>query len=353
MSASDRAKILDLINESVAAGSTQMRACEVIGLSERRVQRWALTRGQEDLRHGPKTAPANKLSDEERARIVALAASKEFCDMSPHQIVPKLADKGEYIASESSFYRVLKAAELLAHRGRSKPRTVSRPRGHEVFAPRQLFSWDITYLKSLVLGQYFYLYLFLDVFSRKIVGWRVHEKESAEYSSQLLTEICLREGVERNKVSVHSDNGSPMKGATMLVTMQRLGVMPSFSRPSVSDDNPFSEALFKTMKYCPMYPSNPFASIEDATKWVAEFVVWYNTQCLHSGISFTTPESRHNGDDEGILKQRDAVYRAAKQEKPQRWSGSTRNWKKVDCVRLNWLKEKESSTTKADCQQVG
>ena len=353
MSSCDRAQILDLVSQSVADGSTQKQACEIVGVSERSLQRWALTPGQEDLRRGPTTVPANKLTDEERSRIVALAASKEFCDMSPHQIVPRLADKGEYIASESSIYRVLKANELLTHRGRAKPRTVLRPKGFEVFGPRQLFSWDITYLPSLVQGQYFYLYLFMDIFSRKIVGWRVHEKESSDYSAQLLTKICLQEGIQKNEVALHSDNGSPMKGSTMLVTMQRLGVMPSFSRPSVSDDNPFSEALFKTMKYCPQYPSKPFATLEDATAWVAEFVHWYNTQCLHSAISFTTPESRHCGQDLPILKQRDAVYQAAKQRNPKRWSGKTRNWKKVERVQLNWLKEKEPSTTTANCRLVG
>ena len=272
MSSLDRTQILDIVKQSVNDGSTQKNACEVVGITERRLQRWSLTPGQEDLRRGPKTVPANKLTDEERARIIALAASKEFCDVSPHQIVPKLADKGEYVASESSIYRVLKANKLLTHRGRAKPRRANRPKGHEVFEPRQLFSWDITYLRSLVEGQYFYLYLFIDVFSRKIVGWQVHDKESADYSSQLLASICLAEGVERHTVTVHSDNGSPMKGSTMLVTMQRLGIIPSFSRPSVSNDNPFSEALFKTMKYCPQYPSKPFASIEAAITWVGEFV---------------------------------------------------------------------------------
>ena len=143
-----------------------------------------------------------------------------------------------------------------------------------------------------------------------------------------------------------------MKGATMLVTMQRLGVVPSFSRPSVSNDNPFSESLFKTLKYCPQYPSKPFASIEDARAWVAEFVEWYNTVHLHSAIGFTTPESRHHGDDAEILAQRKAVYEAAKQKYPNRWSGETRNCKKVEVVRLNWLKEEETSTTTANSRHV-
>lgn len=274
--------------------------------------------------------------------MITLATSKEFCDLSPNQIIPKLADRGEYIGSESSLYRVLKAKKLLTHRGFSKPKTMIRPKGYEVFGPRELFSWDITYLKSEVRGQYFYLYLFMDVFSRKIVGWDVHERELSELSSKLLTRICREEGIEKNAVVIHADNGGPMKGGTMLATMQRLGVIPSFSRPSVSNDNPFSESLFKTMKYCPQYSSNPFKTIKEAIQWVSEFVSWYNTKCLHSAISFTTPDSRHCGYDEDILKQRDNVYKIAKQKNPQRWSGNTRNWEKIKSVRLNWLKEEVS-----------
>lgn len=335
------------MRDSVADGCRQSKACAAIDVSERRLQRWIVSEGQEDQRRGPTTAPMNKLSPNERSHIIAVASSKEYCDMSPHQIVPKLADSGTYIASESSFYRVLKANAMLAHRGRSKQKTHARPRAYEAFAPRELFSWDITYLQSLVKGKYFYLYLFLDVYSRKAVGWGVHEQESAEHASSLLTKICRDEGVDKNRVSLHSDNGSPMKGATMLVTMQRLGVMPSFSRPSVSNDNPFSESLFKTLKYCPQYPSQPFATLDEARRWVAEFIHWYNTQHLHSAIKFTTPMSRHNGEDSAILAKRDTVYREAKRKNPNRWSGKTRDWEKITSVKLNWLKEEEMSDNTA------
>lgn len=336
----------------MADGCSQGKACTAIGLSERRLQRWILSSGQGDRRRGPMTTPANKLSSSEREHIVTVASSKEYRDMSPHQIVPKLADQGQYLASESTFYRILRASALLAHRGRSKAKSAARPRGHEARAPRELFSWDITYLRSEVQGRYYYLYLFLDVFSRKAVGWAVHAEESAEHASSLLTTICRDEGVERGRVRLHSDNGSPMKGATMLVTMQRLGVMPSFSRPSVSNDNPFSEAMFKTVKYCPQYPSKPFPTLEDARRWVAEFIHWYNTEHLHSGIRFTTPASRHCGEDEAILASRRKVYCDAKQKMPSRWSGKTRNWKKIDVVRLNWLKDDSLSITNADIRYI-
>ena len=152
--------------------------------------------------------------------------------------------------------------------------------------PNQIYSWDITYLLSAIRGQYYYLYLFLDIFSRKIVGAEVYEHESAELSSRLLVNICKSEGVNPDQITLHSDNGGPMKGATMLVTLQKLGVMPSFSRPSVSNDNPYSESMFKTLKYCPQFPTKPFESIEAAREWVKAFVIWYNTEQLHSGINF-------------------------------------------------------------------
>lgn len=186
-----------------------------------------------------------------------MAARPELCHASPHQIVPRLADRGEYLASASSCYRVLKLAHLLTHRGRATPAHRARPRAYEVTAPRTLFSWDITYVWSPIRGQYFYLYLFVDVFSRTIVGAEVHAEESMAHSSRLLERMCRAESIEPYQVSVHADNGGAMKGATMLATMQRLGVMPSFSRPSVSNDNPCSESLFRTLKYCPVYPTDP------------------------------------------------------------------------------------------------
>lgn len=269
----------------------------------------------------------------------AIATATEFQDKSPHQIVPTLADRGQYVASESSFYRVLKAEELLTPRGRAKPRCVAKPRALTATAPNQVYSWDITYLLAGVKGTYFYLYLFLDVFSRKVVGWSVHDRESAEFSSNLLITICQNEGIRPDQVALHADNGSPMKGATMLVTMQKLGVMPSFSRPSVSNDNPFSEAIFRTLKYCPQYPTKPFATIEAARAWVTAFVAWYNDEHLHSGIKFVTPHSRHSGQDATILQNRKNVYQLAQRTNPSRWSRTTRNWDPIREVKLNHLRE--------------
>jgi putative transposase len=338
--------VLSLVDTAVAQGCRQARACEVVGIDAKTYQRWVLKPILGDQRRGPKAEPANKFTPEERAKIIAISSQRDFMNLSPHQIVPSLADRGEYVGSESSFYRILAEEKLLHHRGRANPKKVRKPRPYEATSPNQLYSWDITYLRSSVRGQYFYLYLFLDLFSRNIVGWEVHDTESMELSSKLLQKICLSEGIGKNQLHVHSDNGGPMKGATMLVTMQWLGVVPSFSRPSVSNDNPFSESLFKTLKYCPEYPSKPFEGIEAARAWVSEFVFWYNTQHLHSGINFVTPASKHRGEDVEILKKRNVIYLEAKRKNPNRWTGETRDWKPIECVKLNHLKNEIASATK-------
>jgi len=183
----------------------------------------------------------------------------------------------------------------------------------------------------------------MDVYSRKIVGYAVHDEQSSELASELMDDICAAEGVDRDQLALHSDNGGPMKGATMLATLQRLGVIPSFSRPSVSNDNAFSEALFKTTKYCPQYPSKPFKSKQDAAAWVSEFVRWYNEEHLHSGIRFVTPSSRHRGEDVEILFKRHEVYQKARRQRPERWSAQTRDWSFIGEVLLNGLKVKSKS----------
>jgi len=301
-----------------------------------------------DKRKGPVKIPGNKLRLEEVEKVVSTCTSQRFMDLPPSQIVPLLADDGIYLASESTIYKILKARKLLEHRGKSKRKSLNRPAPLIATRPNMIYSWDITYLKSSVAGRFYYLYLFMDIYSRKIVGWRVHECESMEYSARLVEEICLREGILENQVVLHSDNGGAMKGATMLATLQRLGIIPSFSRPSVSDDNPYSESLFKTLKYCPQYPSKPFSSTDDANEWVEEFVHWYNEVHLHSGIKFVTPSSRHEGKDLEILNARKKVYEEARLKNPNRWSRETRNWKKTEEVYLNHLqKEKENDISLA------
>lgn len=327
--------ILDVIAEAVAAGARREHACAVAGLDRRTVERWRKRPDGDDLRRGPKTRPANALTVDEEAKIVELATAPEFVSLSPHQLVPKLADMSIFVASESSVYRVLRRKRLMRHRDRSRPRTHRRPRELVATAPNQVWAWDITYLRAGVLGTFWYLYAILDVWSRKVVGWAVHGVQSDELAAELIDATCAREGVVRDQLALHADNGGAMKGKTMLVKLEQLGVLPSFSRPRVSDDNPFPEALFRTLKYRPCFPDKPFALVEDARDWVASFVRWYNDDHQHSGIRFITPTQRHAGHDAAILANRDAVYHDARQRHPQRWSRGTRNWTPVSTVRLN------------------
>ena len=309
-------------------------ACRILGVSVRTIQRWRLQDGGEDGRQGPRTEPGNKLSEAERQEVLDVATSPEFRDESPKQIVPTLADRCIYLASEATFYRILGEAKLMAHREPSRPPS-PKPRELVATGPNQVYTWDITYLRSPVRGEFYYLSMFVDLFSRKIVGWRVDEEESMDHAAELIRRICWKEGIEPGTVTLHSDNGGPMKGSTMLATLEKLGVVPSFSRPRVSDDNPYSEALFRTLKYRPDYPSGPFKHMEEARAWVEAFVEWYNHRHLHSSIQFVTPADRHAGRDGEILAGRKAVYEAARAKYPERWSGSTRDWTPVTEVVLN------------------
>ena len=334
----ERGQVMAMVAEAIVAGARQGRACDVISLSERTLQRWQSDRakGAGDRRPSRVQTPGNQLSMLERQRLLAIANSTEFGHLPPSQIVPRLVDQGQYFACESTFYRVLKAENQLKHRSADRPaKQRSKPRALSATAPAELFSWDITYLPTQVKGIYFYLYLFMDIFSRKIVGWQVYETESSELASEVMRDICEREAIAPNQVVLHSDNGSPMKGATMLATLQALGVMPSFSRPAVSNDNPYSESLFKTMKYRPAYPQRPLESLLAARQWVGTFVHWYNEEHRHSAIGFVTPSQRHAGLDIALLGKRAEVYEAARARHPGRWSGATRNWQPIRIVHLN------------------
>jgi putative transposase len=329
---------MTLIEDAVSNGCRRAVACEMLEISLRTYQRWTRDgdRGIEDGRkNARRVAPANKLSDEERVHILAMVNSAEFASQAPSQIVPTLVDRGEYIASESTIYRVMKAAAQQHHRGRAKKPSTRVVTSHCATAPNRVWSWDITWLPTAVKGLYFYWYMALDVYSRKIVGHEVHIAEAAELAALLMRKASLAEELAGRKLVLHSDNGSAMKGATMLATLEKLGVVPSFSRPRVSNDNPYAEALFRTCKYRPNYPRKPFESVEQARTWTQQFVQWYNHQHKHSGLKFVTPAQRHDGQSDAILRGREQVYEAARQRCPERWSGPTRNWKLKNEVWLN------------------
>lgn len=329
--------ILRLVAEAVAAGARLVRACETLGLDVRTVQRWRARPEGEDRRCGPKSDPPNKLSRTERERVLAVVNSPQYRDLSPNQIVPRLADDGRYLASEATIYRLLREEDMLAHRAASRPPVRREPPRHRADGPNQIWSWDISYLPSSVRGQFYYLYLIVDVWSRKIVGASVECRESAELARQLMLRICEREAIEAGSIVLHSDNGGPMKGATFQATLEALGVAASYSRPRVANDNPFSESLFRTLKYRPSYPrGGRFDSLDAARAWVDDFVGWYNGEHRHSGIRFVTPAQRHAGQDRALLERRHRVYEAAKRRHPHRWgSRSTRNWSPIEQVDLN------------------
>lgn len=335
----------------MTSGLSLEGACdEVVGLSVRTVQRWRKQPGRADGRCGPRRKPTNALSAAERRHVLSVANSREFRDQSPKQIVPALADRGEYIASESTFYRVLREEEQLAHRGSTKPRQPRPVPTHTADGPCQLWSWDITYLKTTVRGQYFYLYMFLDVYSRKIVGWDVFDCESDEHSAALAKSCCTSENICAGDIVLHSDNGAPMRGSTMLATLQHLGVVPSFSRPGVSDDNPFSEALFRVVKHTPAFPPRAFATLAEARTWVEAFVRWYNHEHRHSALKFVSPSQRHQRVDVDVLAKRDALYQRARRARPDRWTRDTRNWSPAGPVTLNrprTSRKKEDAARKA------
>ena len=267
--------------------------------------------------------------------MLAVANSPEFRNQSPRQIVPTLSDRGQYIASESTFYRVLHEEGQMSHRDRARPRTHRKPEQKVARGPNQVWCWDITYLRSSVRGAFYYLYMVLDIYSRKVVGWWVAEHESMGIAADLIGLATREQNVRPNTLVLHADNGGPMKGSTMLAKLHQLGVLASFSRPRVSDDNPYAEALFRTLKYRPGYPRKPFDSIEQARSWVAGFVAWYNGEHLHSALRFVTPDERHAGQDHPILAARHNVYQLARDRAPRRWTRQTRNWSPVGPVTLN------------------
>ena len=333
--------ILGLIDEAVLAGARRERACKQVGLDERTMQRWRRADVGDDDRAGPRTKPANALSQTERARVLEVVNSPEYRNLPPKQVVPRLADTGCYYASESTIYRILRAADQLGHRGRAKPRTVRHVDAHEATGPNQVWSWDITYLLSSVRGRFFYLYLVEDVWSRRIMGFEVHAEESMNSAASLIRATCASAGVDPRGIVLHSDNGGPMRGSTMLATLQHLGIVASFSRPSVSDDNPYIESLFRHLKYRPEYPHKPFESVEQARAWVTGFVGWYNGEHRHSGIRFVTPNERHEGREGGVLANRATVYERARRKNPGRWSRRTRNWSPIAAVFLNPKRHEE------------
>lgn len=337
----DRRAVACNILKAHAQGARLRLACETAGIDLRTLQRWkagaGLVRG-DGRPAAVRPAPGHALSEAERAEILRVANEPRFADVPPARIVPMLADEGVYVASESSFARVLREHGQAEHRGRAKaPRPGRAPTTHIATAPRQVWCWDMTYLPATVSGQWFHLYLILDLYSRKVVGWEVHDSDDSVHAAHLVRRTALAEGIAALPVKpvLHGDNGATLKATTVLAMLYWLGVKPSYSRPRVSDDNAFSESLFRTAKYRPEFPVKGFVDLEAARAWASAFVSWYNFEHRHSGIRYVSPAQRHAGDDHAILAARHAVYERARERNPQRWSRQTRDWTPVGDVKLN------------------
>jgi len=341
----DRKEYCALIDEAVKEGARQKQACKLVGISSRTYQRW--NQGEEiskDKRINNDAPVHNKLSEAIRQEILKVINLPEYNSLTPYQIVPALLDIGRYIASESTFYRVMREHNQLKHRGKETAVQRKKPEPLKATRPNALYSWDITYLLSPIKGHYYYLYLFMDIYSRKIVGWQVHDCESSAHAADLLEDIVRREKIDKQQLVIHSDNGSPMKGATLRAKMIDLEIASSYSRPRVSNDNPYSESLFKTIKYHYTYPEEPFSSLCEARLWVTNFVRWYNEEHKHSAIKFVTPMQRHDGLDKAILENRKRVIEQAKKKSPERWNGrTTRNLTPINTVYLNPGKNENQS----------
>ena len=345
ISTPDRRNVLELIREARANGARLQQACRTLGITERTYQRWTAPEEGvlEDRRPLTHHDNPNRLSETERQKILEVASSPEYASTPPAHIVHSLADHGIYLASESTFYRVLREANQQHHRGRSRtPRKRPPATTHRAEGPNQVWTWDITYLRGPVLGQHYYLYLILDIYSRKIVGWEVYDQERGELASEVVTRASLAEriGQARSPLVLHSDNGSPMKSATLRATLGNLGILHSHSRPRVSDDNAYSESLFKTLKYGPGFPEGGFSDLVEAREWVHQFVQWYNSSHRHSALNYVTPQQRHDGEAETVLRKRKELLEQAKRAHPNRWSNRpTRDCRIAPVVWLNPQRE--------------
>jgi len=351
----DRQCLSQDIQAAHSAGARLHLACEIAGIDVRTLQRW---RAHEGLTAGDgrpqavRPVPAHALSPAERAELLRVANEPRFAAVPPARIVPMLADEGVYLGSESSMRRVLRHEGQNTHRGRAKkPRAVRPPTTHVASAPGQVWCWDMTYLPAAVIGAWFHLYLILDLYSRKVVGWEVHATDDSHHAAHLVRRTALAEGVASmlTKPVLHGDNGSTLKATTVLAMLYWLGVKPSYSRPRVSDDNAYAESLFRTAKYRPEFPDKGFTDLQAARTWAAEFVRWYNLEHRHSGIRYVTPAQRHSGQDEAILAARHALYLKARERNPARWSGATRDWSPVGPVTLN---PERDSVVKAMVQET-
>jgi putative transposase len=298
------------------------QVCEALGVSRstyyraQQAQPVGTTRPSDELQ--PRTKPTWALSEEERMFVRNLLNSERFMDQSPYEVYATLLDEGQYYCSIRSMYRVLaENAQVRERRNQLRHPTYTKPQLLAT-APNQLWSWDITKLRTPAKWVYYYLYVLLDVFSRYVTGWMVAESESAALAEQLIKESCRRQQIQRDQLTLHADRGAPMIAKTLAQLLIDLGVDKTHSHPHTPNDNPFSEALFKTVKYQPHFPTL-FGSVQDARAWGRTFFPWYNQEHHHTGIALLTPADLHFGRANEVVAQRQAVLQAAYEQHPERF----------------------------------
>ena len=293
-------------------------ACDALHVPRSSFYRQQKGEGKEEKEEKVRVKSARALSEKEVENVRQVLYSKRFCDMSPREVWATLLDEGIYLCSWRTMYRILEEKGENGERRRGHHKSHYKKPELLATGPNQVWSWDITKLKSPITWNYFYLYVIIDIYSRCVVGWMIAESENSVLAKELIEETCIRQNIAPDQLTLHSDRGSSMKSKTVAQLLVSLGVLKSHSRPHVSDDNPFSEAQFKTLKYHPAFPER-FGSIQDARAFCIEFFEWYNHQHHHSGISLLTPYDLHSGRAQEVIEKRKKVVKTAFKAHPERF----------------------------------
>ena len=305
------------VTKRLASITSWRRACLALGVARASVYRFFRRKDKASQSTEP-AKPERALSEDERHNVLDTLNSGRFVDMPPAQVWATLLDEGTYLCSIRTMYRILEANnQVRERRNQSRRADYAKP---ELLAtrPNELWSWDITKLKGPAKWTYYYLYVILDVYSRYVVGWMVAPRESAELARKLISETIRKQEADPNKLTIHADRGSSMKSRCVAMLLSDLGVTKTHSRPHVSNDNPFSESQFKTMKYRPEFPAR-FGCPQDARGFCGGFFDWYNREHHHSGIALLTPEMVHYGLAESITAKRNVTLERAYKEHPERF----------------------------------
>jgi putative transposase len=304
--------------EQLAPTSGTAPTCAALGVARATLYRHRRRRSAAPTQAPVERSSARALGVEERQAVLATLHSERFVDQSPAAVYARLLDEGRYLCSQRTMYRLLEqAGEVRERRDQLRHPVYARP---ELLAsrPNEVWSWDITKLLGPTKWSYFYLYVLLDIFSRYVVGWMVAHRESAQLAKRLIAESARKQSIEPGQLTVHADRGSSMTSKPVALLLADLGVTKTHSRPSVSNDNPFSEAQFKTMKYRPEFPDR-FGSIEDSRAFCVGFFDWYNNRHYHSGLALLAPTTVHHGNSATVIERRSAVLAAAYAAHPERF----------------------------------